>query len=224
MSNYNSDSTPDEEYNYNNNNINGENVSYASTNSELLPSTSADTSSEIQRPKSLTREEIEDVKKGEPIIGLKLTITPSFLDLCNKIASETDDSFVSVDRLKPATFSALSITIGSWTKIARHTGALIAKCYFKKRRQLAWEVLNVSLNNKIEFSWSNIAAIKATFHPNEGVLDIMLEKPPLFFQEATPEPGKPIKWEQCGDFTEQQQASIIRYISIRTSVLLPRFL
>ncbi|KMT13839.1 hypothetical protein BVRB_4g076840 [Beta vulgaris subsp. vulgaris] len=122
MSNYNSDhsscgstSPPDEEYNNNNNDINGENVSYASTNSELLPSTSADTSSEIQRPKSLTSEKIKDAKKDGPL-GLKLTITPSFLDLCNRILSETDESFISEDRLlKNANFSALSLTIGSWT-------------------------------------------------------------------------------------------------------------
>ncbi|XP_021742884.1 uncharacterized protein LOC110708963 [Chenopodium quinoa] len=127
----------------------------------------------------------------------------------------------------------MSLHIGTWMRVSRHEGELIAKCYFKKR-QLVWEVLNGNLKSKIEFQWSNIAAINATFDVDGGqaVLDVMvsfqliyqtllnvfnhstiLENPPLFFREIKPQPRKHTNWEQSEDFTDKQ-ASLIRYIYI----------
>ncbi|CAO2836590.1 unnamed protein product [Amaranthus hypochondriacus] len=166
-----------------------------------------------QRRKDL---DIETVGKGESSkLGLKLTKTPSLMNLFSKSSSSSsntntsNDGFGSPEKLKAVNFHALSLQIGSWMRESRHEGDLVAKCYFKKR-QLVWEVLNGNLKNKIEFSWSNISAIKATFHTNgPGVLHILLEKPPLFYQEVNPQPRKHTNWEQSGDFTNQQ-ASLIR--------------
>lgn len=156
----------------------------------------------------LSKLDIETAARGENPLGLKLTKTPSLLSLFSS-TSQTNDNFGSPEKLKAANFPALSVQIGSWMRKSRHGGDLTAKCYFKKR-QLVWEVLNGDLKRKIEFQWSNIAAIKATFHVNGvEVLDVMLERPPLFFQEVNPQPKKHTNWNQCADFTNNQ-ASLIR--------------
>uniref|UniRef100_A0A803KNR4 TRF2/HOY1 PH-like domain-containing protein n=1 Tax=Chenopodium quinoa TaxID=63459 RepID=A0A803KNR4_CHEQI len=140
--------------------------------------------------------------KRESKLGLKLTKTPSLVNLLSNA--------LPTEKLKAANFPAMSLHIGPWMRVSRHEGELIAKCYFKKR-QLVWEVLNGNLKSKIEFQWSNIAAINATFDADGGpaVLDVMLEKPPLFFREIKPQPRKHTNWEQSEDFTDKQ-ASLIR--------------
>ena len=60
-------------------------------------------------------------------------------------------------------------------KISRHEGDLAVKCYMKKRT-LVWEGLEGNKKIKIEFSWSNISAIRAHFRPNKpGTLDVMVK-------------------------------------------------
>lgn len=50
----------------------------------------------------------------------------------------------------------------------------MAKCYFAKHK-LVWEVLEGGLKSKIEFHWSDITAIKATFSEGvNGTLDIVV--------------------------------------------------
>lgn len=55
---------------------------------------------------------------------------------------------------------------------ATHKRDLIGRCYFKKQK-LAWEILNGSSKNKIEFKLSNISAIKGDYiQPKKGTLHI----------------------------------------------------
>ncbi|KAL1551635.1 hypothetical protein AAHA92_19453 [Salvia divinorum] len=83
-------------------------------------------------------------------------------------------------------------------------GELIAKfCYAKKK--LVWKFLDGQLKRKIEVSWSDITAIEAVMTPNEsGILRVQLAKPPLFFREIPPQPGKHSNWEPADDFTNGQ--------------------
>ncbi|XP_074319136.1 uncharacterized protein LOC141656161 [Silene latifolia] len=157
--------------------------------------------------------DIDEAVKGESKLGLKLTKTPSLLNIVSgfktssggKKKQKEDDLASSSDKLKASNFSALSIQIGSWKRESRHEGDLVAKCYFKKRK-LVWEVLDGNLKTKIEFLWSNILAIKQrTSHAdNTRILEILLERSPLFFNEVNPQPRKHTNWEQTNDFTNNQ--------------------
>ncbi len=54
----------------------------------------------------------------------------------------------------------------------RREGALVAKCYFAKKK-LVWEILENSLKKKIEIQWPDIIAIRATIVQDKpGILEI----------------------------------------------------
>ncbi|KAG6505579.1 hypothetical protein ZIOFF_037942 [Zingiber officinale] len=98
--------------------------------------------------------------------------------------------------------------------ISRYEGDLVAKCYFAKHK-LVWEVLEGGLKSKIEFHWSDITTIKATFSEGvNGTLEIVLARPPLFFRETDPQPRKHTLWQATQDFTNGQ-ASIHRPLGRR---------
>ncbi|XP_062221724.1 uncharacterized protein LOC133921031 [Phragmites australis] len=108
------------------------------------------------------------------------------------------------ERLKASNFPANVLKIGTWEYISRYEGDLVAKCYFAKHK-LVWEVLDDGLKSKIEIQWSDITALKATFPENEqGTLDLVLARPPLFFKETDPLPRKHTLWQAASDFTNGQ--------------------
>lgn len=165
-------------------------------------------------------------------LGLTLKKTPSFIELIQMNLSQSDsavplvvnNSDLEVGRMKdsncaagPATadkhkasnFPALVLRIGSWERISRYEGDLVAKCYYAKRK-LVWEVLEGGLKSKIEVQWSDIISLKASFPDNEpGTLEIEVSRPPLFFRETDPQPRKHTVWQATSDFTGGQ-ASICR--------------
>ncbi|RZS23002.1 hypothetical protein BHM03_00055844 [Ensete ventricosum] len=80
----------------------------------------------------------------------------------------------SLNKIKASNFPATLLRIGTWECVSRYEGDLVAKCYFAKHK-LVWEVLEGGLKSKIEFHWSDITAIKATFSEGgHGTLDIVV--------------------------------------------------
>lgn len=113
------------------------------------------------------------------------------------------------DKLKASNFPASLLRIGSWERVSRYEGDLVAKCYYAKHK-LVWEVLDGGLKSKIEIQWSDITALKATCPENgPSTLDIVLARQPLFFRETNPQPRKHTLWQATSDFTNGQ-ASIHR--------------
>ncbi|KAF8390481.1 hypothetical protein HHK36_025007 [Tetracentron sinense] len=166
-----------------------------------------------------------NVPENSSPLGLTLRKTPSFLDLvetklyrssfiCSgsgkRKRTDVDTSAEQINSKKKASnFSASLLRIGSWERISRYEGELVAKCYYAKRK-FVWEVLHSGLKNKIEVLWSDIASLKATCNDNEPqILEIELLQPPLFFQETNPQPRKHSLWKATVDFTAGQ-ASIFR--------------
>ncbi|XP_066328729.1 uncharacterized protein [Miscanthus floridulus] len=169
-----------------------------------------------------------DVLDEPSPLGLRLRKSPSLLDLIQmklsqaKSASEQFDAHNNVsdtpmkkevrsgvpaarERLKASNFPANVLRIGSWEYISHYEGDLVAKCYFAKHK-LVWEVLHDGLKSKIEIQWSDIIALKATCPDNEqeGILNLVLARPPLFFKETDPQPRKHTLWQAASDFTDGQ--------------------
>ncbi|KAF3784017.1 hypothetical protein EJ110_NYTH31062 [Nymphaea thermarum] len=128
-------------------------------------------------------------------IGLKLTKTPSFMELIQAKLSqgqppESDEkqslqhemvmdkevnavlNTPSAERMKASNFAATFLKIGSWEVIPNYDGDLVAKCYFAKRK-LVWEVLEGGLKSKIEIQWSDITSLRTTYRQNHpGQLEV----------------------------------------------------
>ncbi|PWZ26454.1 hypothetical protein Zm00014a_019102 [Zea mays] len=187
-----------------------------------------------------------DVLDGPSPLGLRLRKSRSLVDLIqcklfqDKSAHEQFDGHNNVsdtpmkkevrsgaptagERMKASNFPANVLRIGSWEYISHYEGDLVAKCYFAKHK-LVWEVLHNGLKSKIEIQWSDIIALKATCPENEqeGVLDLVLARPPLFFKETDPQPRKHTLWQAASDFTDGQASSKRRHILRCPSSLLSR--
>ncbi|KAJ8771824.1 hypothetical protein K2173_027001 [Erythroxylum novogranatense] len=141
-------------------------------------------------------------------LGLKLDLTPSLYEFMEKNLHEnefhTDRKLLCHDdsgKLKASNFSALLLRIGSWERVSRNEGDIVAKCYYSKRK-LVWEILDGRLKRKIEVQWSNIIAIQAKIEENESAtLQIELNERPNFFMEVDPQPRKHTIWSSTSDFT-----------------------
>uniref|UniRef100_A0ACD5ZAW1 Uncharacterized protein n=1 Tax=Avena sativa TaxID=4498 RepID=A0ACD5ZAW1_AVESA len=170
-----------------------------------------------------------------PPLGLQLRKSDSFLDLIQKILSKPKSdaaqsnmyniiseppmkkhvksrSAAAGERLKASNFPAKFLKIGNWEYTPRHEGDLMAKCYYAKHK-LVWEVLDAGLKSKIELQWSNIIALKAIFPGGgDGSLDLVLSRPPNFYQETDPQPRKHTLWQPAPDFTGGQASLHRRHI------------
>ncbi|KAF3454121.1 hypothetical protein FNV43_RR04568 [Rhamnella rubrinervis] len=106
--------------------------------------------------------------------------------------------------MKAVNFAALLLRIGSWQRVARNEGDLVAKFYYAKRK-LVWEILEKSLKSKIEVQWSDVMGMRAIVEENQpGVLEIELSQPPTFYKETNPQPRKHTLWNASLDFTDGQ--------------------
>ncbi|KAI8531671.1 hypothetical protein RHMOL_Rhmol11G0154500 [Rhododendron molle] len=170
-------------------------------------------------------------------LGLRLSKTPSFVNLvelkltqartspdqthnaasaCNisRAKKEAKKDDFETEKLKASNFPALMLKIGSWERISKHEGDLVAKCYYAKKK-IVWEVLDGALKSKIEVQWSDIEAIRATIVDDQpGILEIELNQPPQFFRETNPQPRKHTLWQPASDFTGGQ-APIFRRHYVR---------
>ncbi|KAG5525439.1 hypothetical protein RHGRI_031932 [Rhododendron griersonianum] len=163
-------------------------------------------------------------------LGLRLSKTPSFVNLvemkltqartspdqthnaasaCNTSRANKDD--FETEKLKASNFPASLLKIGSWERISRYEGDLVAKCYYAKKK-IVWEVLDGALKSKIEVQWSDIEAIRATIVDDQpGILEIELNQPPQFFRETNPQPRKHTLWHPASDFTGGQAPTFRRH-------------
>ncbi|KAI3975428.1 hypothetical protein MKX01_025282 [Papaver californicum] len=182
-----------------------------------------------------------DISGESRPLGLKLRKTPSFVELIESKLSQTnnDNSMyqtyhnttttthnekspkvrannfairpMSSEKWKASNFCASLLRIGSWERIAKHEGDLVAKCYYAKRK-LVWEILDRGLKSKIEVQWRDISAIRAVFQENQpGILELELENPPVYGKEMSPQPRKHTLWQQSADFTGGQAPSYRRH-------------
>ncbi|XP_002960999.2 uncharacterized protein LOC9641488 [Selaginella moellendorffii] len=167
-------------------------------------------------------------------LGLTLKKTPSFLDLVSMTISQgcgSSDSLLndgssqgianrsgipnanqSQGKLKASNFPASTLKIGSWERVSRYEGDVVAKCYYAKRK-LVWEVLETGLKSKIELQWSDISAIRASYGDGQlGILEVEVSRPPLFFKETNPQPRKHTLWEATSDFTGGEATICKRHV------------
>ncbi|KAF3389486.1 Homeobox protein HOY1 [Penicillium rolfsii] len=111
-------------------------------------------------------------------------------------------------------FTCRSLTVGSWRRIGQNAMDLVI-FYSPDKACMTYYINNDSAGYKIEYPFSYIKNITLeTGDPNPGPngapgrpggLVVELNRPPLFYMDSSNSGG----FYQCGDFTEEQQASQI---------------
>ncbi|RAK82649.1 homeobox domain-containing protein [Aspergillus fijiensis CBS 313.89] len=111
-------------------------------------------------------------------------------------------------------FTCRSLTIGSWRRIGQNAMDLVV-FYSPEKACMTYYINNDSAGYKIEYPFAYIKNITLesgdqTPGPNgapsrTGGLVVELNRPPLFYMDSSNSGG----FYQCGDFTEDQQASQI---------------
>jgi hypothetical protein len=110
-------------------------------------------------------------------------------------------------------FNCRSLSIGSWRRVGQNAMDLIV-FYSPEKACLTYYINNDSAGYKIEYPFAFIKNIELETldvpdgSPNgqkQGQLVITLARPPNFFMDSSGSGG----FYQCGDFTEDQQASQI---------------
>lgn len=102
-----------------------------------------------------------------------------------------------------------SLSIGKWTRVGQNMMDLII-FYSPDKCTMTYYINNEQAGYKIEYPFSSIKHIILENNdggdPNKlGGIIIELNRPPNFFMDATPNGNG---FFQCGDFTEDQQASL----------------
>ncbi|KAL9603080.1 MAG: hypothetical protein Q9219_001444 [cf. Caloplaca sp. 3 TL-2023] len=109
-------------------------------------------------------------------------------------------------------FSCKSLTIGSWRRVGQNAMDLVV-FYAPDKACLTYYINNDSAGYKIEYPFSHIKNITlentdpsedpSGMPPRPRGLLVELNRPPNFFMDSSGTGG----FHQCGDFTEDQQAS-----------------
>lgn len=106
-------------------------------------------------------------------------------------------------------FTCRSLTIGSWRRIGQNAMDLVV-FYSPEKACMTYYINNDSAGYKIEYPFSHIKNItlesgdQANGVPSRpGGLVVELNRPPMFYMDSSNSGG----FYQCGDFTEDQQAS-----------------
>jgi hypothetical protein len=109
-------------------------------------------------------------------------------------------------------FTCRSLSIGSWRRLGQNAMDLVI-FYSPDKATMTYYINNDSAGYKIEYPFSHIKNI--TLEPGDptptptgalvrpGGLVVELNRPPLFYMDCSNSGG----FYQCGDFTEDQQAS-----------------
>ncbi|MFQ6662423.1 hypothetical protein Gotur_030265 [Gossypium turneri] len=172
-----------------------------------------------------------------PVLGLKLSKTPDFLEKLQKLTQQqlqnsnvrqqpnsnvgrgsisatpkSKDVFLqTINKIKAENFPISLLKIGSWQRVSRNEGDLVGKCYFSKKK-LVWEFLENGLKSKIEIQWTDITSMKVSMPENQpAVLEIELNQPPTFHHEIDPQPRKHTQWRLVPDFTGGQALTYRRH-------------
>ncbi|GJY05492.1 hypothetical protein Tco_0371432 [Tanacetum coccineum] len=157
--------------------------------------------------------------QGDSPLGLTLRKSNSLLNLVEmRLSQEREQKKVESqptrEKLKASNFHALVLQIGSWKRVSKNEGDLVAKVYYAKKK-LVWEFLDGPLKNKIEIQWSEISAIRAfTYEGEHGQLEIELNQQPQFGRETNPQPRKHTQWKQTSDFTGGQASICRRHVIV----------
>ena len=111
-------------------------------------------------------------------------------------------------------FTCRSLSIGTWRRVGQNAMDLVI-FYSPDKACLTYYINNDSAGYKIEFPFAYIKSIQLEpgetgpnvngSPPRPGGLVIELNRPPNFFMDSSGSGG----FYQCGDFTEEQQASQI---------------
>ncbi|KAJ5168942.1 uncharacterized protein N7482_004536 [Penicillium canariense] len=111
-------------------------------------------------------------------------------------------------------FTCRSLTIGSWRRIGQNAMDLVV-FYSPDKASMTYYINNDSAGYKIEYPFAYIKNITLESGdpnpgpggapPRPGGLVVELNRPPLFYMDSSNSGG----FYQCGDFTEEQQASQI---------------
>lgn len=111
-------------------------------------------------------------------------------------------------------FTCRSLTIGSWRRIGQNAMDLVV-FYSPDKACMTYYINNDSAGYKIEYPFAFIKNITLEngdpnpgpdgAPPRPGGLVVELNRPPMFFMDSSNSGG----FYQCGDFTEEQQASRI---------------
>lgn len=111
-------------------------------------------------------------------------------------------------------FTCRSLSIGSWRRVGQNAMDLVI-FYSPEKASMTYYINNDSAGYKIEYPFSHIKNItlesgdqtpNANGAPSRpGGLIVELNRPPLFYMDSSNSGG----FYQCGDFTEDQQASQI---------------
>jgi hypothetical protein len=111
-------------------------------------------------------------------------------------------------------FTCRSLSIGTWRRVGQNTMDLVI-FYSPDKACITYYINNDSAGYKIEFPFAFIKSIQLDpgdtvpsangSPPRPGGLVIELNRPPNFFMDSSGSGG----FYQCGDFTEDQQASQI---------------
>ncbi|KAK8633547.1 hypothetical protein V6N13_014392 [Hibiscus sabdariffa] len=160
-----------------------------------------------------------------PVLGLKLSQTPSFLEKVDQLfngeeqannssmadGKPKENALQHANKMKAENFLISLLRIGSWQRVSRNDGDLVGKCYFAKRK-LVWEFLENGLKSKIEIQWSDILSLKAvSLEGQSGILELELSEPPSFYHEIDPQPRKHTQWRMASDFTGGQAPTYRRH-------------
>ena len=105
-------------------------------------------------------------------------------------------------------FTCRSLSIGSWRRVGQNAMDLVIFYSLGERPCLTYYINNESAGYKIEFPFSYIKNIVLNPQADESIsrlpgLMVELNRPPNFFMDSSGSGG----FYQCGDFTENQQAS-----------------
>ncbi|KAJ5105290.1 hypothetical protein NUU61_002637 [Penicillium alfredii] len=109
-------------------------------------------------------------------------------------------------------FTCRSLTIGSWRRIGQNAMDLVV-FYSPDKACMTYYINNDAAGYKIEYPFSYIKNISLETGdptpgpngapPRPGGLVVELNRPPMFYMDSSNSGG----FYQCGDFTEEQQAS-----------------
>ncbi|KAJ5899738.1 Homeodomain [Penicillium taxi] len=111
-------------------------------------------------------------------------------------------------------FTCRSLTVGSWRRIGQNAMDLVV-FYSPDKACMTYYINNDSAGYKIEYPFAHIKNITLETGdphpgpngepPRPGGLVVELNRPPMFYMDSSNSGG----FYQCGDFTEEQQASQI---------------
>ncbi|PON57603.1 hypothetical protein TorRG33x02_293320 [Trema orientale] len=87
----------------------------------------------------------------------------------------------------------------------RQYGDVVAKFFFGWKR-MVWEIRETGFTNKFEIKWEQIVGMRVFLGDGNqlGILEVELNRPPLFFRETDPRPRRFIRGDQVPDFTDNQ--------------------